>query len=339
MIGRLLARLIVARALLASLRSKGEPDAPEAPRAGATADPTVDDLPPGPIPTQQKGSPGPDSPLELPAPDWRDTLVRTVKEIKGDRVTLVAAGMAYYFFLAIFPGLIAAVGILGLIDVSDAFLDEVTSSITSTLPGDAGAILTTALNDAQSAPEGASLIAAFFGIAVALWSASSGMVALQSGMNIAYDIPEDRTFVMKRLVAFALIVVTGVLGAVPTPFFSGDSTFFSILGWLVTAVALIVMFAIFYAIGPKRETPHWKWVSPGGLVGATIWAIAAIALSIYVGGLGNYSKTYGELGGVVVLILWLYLSALSILIGGELNAELERQSALRTATEVQATGS
>ena len=348
-VGRLVARLIVARALISSLRSQAP-----APSAASTAghpqresaaapsrpvsveEPTVDDLPEGPVPSQKQGPPGPDSPLELPAPDWRQTLVRTVKEIKGDRVTLVAAGMAYYFFLAIFPGLIAAVGILGLIDVSDAFLDEVTSSISSTLPGDAGIILTTALNEAQSAPEGASLIAAFFGIAVALWSASSGMVALQAGMNIAYDIPEDRKFVMKRLVAFALIIVTGLLGAVPSPIFSfGDSTWFTILGWAVTVVALILMFSIFYAIGPKRDTPHWKWVSPGGLVGALIWLLAAVGLTIYVGGLGNYAKTYGELGGVVVLILWLYLSALAILIGGELNAELERQSALRTATEVQ----
>ncbi|MDQ3660435.1 MAG: YihY/virulence factor BrkB family protein, partial [Actinomycetota bacterium] len=215
-VGRLVARLIVARALISSLRSRGpatsagevaeHPTAKKedaSSRPGADREPTVDDLPKGPIPSQKRGPPGPDSPLELPAPDWRETIVRTVKEIKGDRVTLVAAGMAYYFFLAIFPGLIAAVGILGLIDVSDAFLDEVTSSISSTLPGEAGAILTTALNDAQNAPEGASLVAAIFGIAVALWSASSGMVALQSGMNIAYDIPEDRKFVMKRLVAFA----------------------------------------------------------------------------------------------------------------------------------------
>ncbi|MBA3350378.1 MAG: YihY/virulence factor BrkB family protein [Actinobacteria bacterium] len=348
-VGRLVARLIVARALISSLRSRG-PDTsagevvarprdrtsvPSRPRD--VREPTVDDLPEGPVPSQQRGAPGPDSPLELPAPDWRATIMRTLKEIKGDRVTLVAAGMAYYFFLAIFPGLIAAVGILGLIDVSDAFLDEVTSSISSTLPGSAGLILTTALNNAQSSPEGASFVAAIFGIAVALWSASSGMVALQAGMNIAYDILEDRKFVMKRLVAFALIVVTGVLGAVPSPFFSfGDSAFFDVLGWTATVISLILMFSIFYAIGPKRDSPHWKWVSPGGLVGAFIWLVAAIGLSIYVGGLGNYAKTYGELGGVVVLILWLYLSALAILIGGELNAELERQSALRTATEVQA---
>ena len=343
--GRLVARLIVARALFSSLRSRGpatstgevaEHPSTETADASSGREPTVDDLPDGPIPSQQQGPPGPDSPLELPAPDWRETIVRTVKEIKGDRVTLVAAGMAYYFFLAIFPGLIAAVGILGLVDVSDAFLDEVTSSISSTLPGSAGTILTTALNDAQNAPEGASLVAAVFGIGVALWSASSGMVAMQSGMNIAYDIPEDRKFVMKRLVAFALIIVTGVLGAVPTPFFSfGDSTFFNVLGWSVTVIALILMFSIFYAIGPMRDAPYWKWVSPGGLVGAFIWLAAAIGLSVYVGGLGNYARTYGELGGVVVLILWLYLSALAILIGGELNAELERQSALRTSTEVQ----
>jgi len=346
-VGRLVARLIVARAIISSLRSKGpaatsgtvaeDPPTKETQASpGGGREPTVDDLPEGPIPSQHRGPPGPDSPLDLPAPDWRETIVRTVKEIKGDRVTLIAAGMAYYFFLAIFPGLIAAVGIFGLIDVSDAFLEEVTSSISSTLPGSAGAILTNALNDAQNGPEGASLIAAVFGIAVALWSASSGMVALQSGMNIAYDIPEDRKFVMKRLVAFALIIVTGVLGAVPTPFFSfGDSIFFNALGWAVTVIALILMFSIFYAIGPMRESPHWKWVSPGGLVGAFIWLAAAIGLSVYVGGLGNYAKTYGELGGVVVLILWLYLSALAILIGGELNAELERQSALLTATEVQ----
>jgi membrane protein len=267
------------------------------------------------------------TPLELEASEWKATVKRTAKEIKEDRVPFAAAGMAFYFFLAIFPALIALVGILGVADVDASSLIK---SIRDTLPGGAGEALTQAVARANRPSEAASLTAAIVGIGVALWSASSGMVALQSGLNVAYDIPEDRKFIPKRAVALLLLLVTVLLGGVPSPFFTfGEATIYTVLGWVLTVLAVIVMFSLFYYLGPNRERPRWQWVSVGGIVGAVIWIIGSVAFGLYVSTFNNYGKTYGPLAGVIILILWLYLSSLSVLIGGELNAELEHEASVR----------
>lgn len=267
------------------------------------------------------------SPLEVSAPGWRATGKRTVQEIKDDRITLIAAGMAFYFFLAIFPALIAAVGILGLVDESGQIIEKVTRSINTNFPGESGSVLTGAVSSARDSSEKTSFVAAAIGVAAALWSGSSGMVAMQSGLNIAYDGLPERKFIAKRLVAFGLLLAVAVLGGVPSPLFAfGDSAIFSVLGWAVTVVAVMVLFAIFYYIGPNRQPPRWRWVSPGGLLGGALWILVSIGFGFYVDNFSSYGETYGPLAAVIVLIFWLYLSALAILIGGELNAELERQT-------------
>lgn len=279
------------------------------------------------IPTQKSDSPGPDSPLELEAGDWKATLKRTAKEIKDDRVTLAAAGMAYYFVLSIFPALIAFVGVLGLLDISPGPISE---SISNALPRESARVLTSAIAEASRSSDQASLTAAIIGIAIALWSGSSGMVAMQGGLNIAYDVPRDRKFIGKRLVALLLLVATGILGGVPSPLLTfGDAWYFVGLGWVLTLVAVSVLFSLYYYIGPNRESPTWQWVSIGGVVGMALWIVASVAFNLYVSSLGNYSKTYGPFAGVIVLILWLFISSLAVLIGGELNAEVERQGERR----------
>jgi membrane protein len=278
-----------------------------------------------PVPTQHSGGPGPDSPLDLQPLDWKSTIRRTFHEIRDDRVTLVAAGMAYYFFLAIFPALIALVGVLGYAHINPSGL---IASIKSSLPGGAGTALTKAIAHADKPSKGASLIAAAGGILLALFSASSGMVAMQRGLNIAYDVPSDRKFLKARAVAVVLLVAMLLLGGVPSPFFTwGESTVYTVLGYIVSIIAVVILFSVFYYVAPNRESPSWQWVSAGGLLGTVLWILVSIALGIYVGNFNSYSKTYGPLAGVIVLILWLFLSSLAVLIGGELNAELERQAA------------
>jgi membrane protein len=265
----------------------------------------------------------PESPLDLEKSDWKATGKRTLTEIKDDRVPLIAAGMAFYFFLAIFPALIAFIAIMGLVNID---VSGVIDAIQRNMPGGSGAVLVEAVRSADNPSDGASLFAAIFGIATALWSASSGMVALQQGLDVAYDIPQDRKFVAKRAVALLLIVLTGLFGGVPSPFFTfGDGAVFSVIGWILTLVAVMFLFACFYYIGPNRKERDWRWVSAGGIVGALLWIIASIGFGYYAGNFGSYSKTYGALAGVIILIFWLYLSSLSVLVGGELNAELERQ--------------
>ena len=287
----------------------------------------------GGIPAQRDGGAGPDTPLDLGASDWKSTAKRTLKEIKDDRITFAAAGMAYYFFLAVFPALIALVGIFGLVQVDASGIVE---SIRSSLPGGAGDALTQAIRNSDRPSESASLAAAIFGVSAALWSASSGFVALQSGLNIAYDVEQDRKFFGKRGVALLLILATGLLGGVPSPFFTfGDSMIFTVIGWALTTVAIVVLFSLFYYLGPNRPKPSWHWVSAGGVLGAMIWILGSVAFGVYISNFNNYDKTYGPLGGVIVLVLWLFLSSVAVLIGGELNAELERQAEQKQGRAVQ----
>lgn len=168
-----------------------------------------------PVPTKTQGTPGPDSPLELEPHDWKATLKRTAKDIKKNNITFVAAGMAFYFFLAVFPALIAAVGLINLVNAGPLFIDSLTESIQRSVPGGAGQILLDAIETAREGPRRASFLAAVFGIGVALWSATSGMVGLQAGLDIAYDVTEQRKFVKKRLIALALVLATGVLATTP----------------------------------------------------------------------------------------------------------------------------
>jgi membrane protein len=283
------------------------------------------------IAPQRKGEPGPDTPLELTGGDWKVTLKRTLKELKADRIPFMSAAMAYYFFLAIFPALIAVVGIMGLVNADTS---GVIGSVESSLPGESGQAVSEAFREADKTSDATSLTSAVLGIAVALWSASSGMVALQTGLNVAYDVPEDRKFIGKRAVALLLLLATVLLGGVPSPIFTfGESTIFVVLGWVLTIIAVMVLFSLFYYIGPKREKPTWQWVSAGGVVGATLWIVASVAFGFFVENYSNYSKTYGSLAGVIVLVLLLYLTSMSVLIGGELNAELERTSQERARAE------
>lgn len=300
--------------------------------ANARHAPTSSDLQqtggPGEIPSQRAGEPGPDSPLELGPQDWKATGKRTLKEIKDDRIAFAAAAMAYYFFLAIFPALIAVVGIMGIANIDAGGL---INNLRDSLPGGAGTALTSALANADRTSQAASLTAAVAGIAVALWSASSGMAALQTGLNVAYDVDRDRKLIKKRAVALVLLGAMLVLGGVPSPIFSfGESTFFTVLGWALTVAAVMVLFSIFYYLGPNRAHPTWHWVSAGGVVGAVLWITASLLFGFYIANFNSYGKTYGSLAGVVVLLLWLYLSSVAILVGGELNAELERQADKRT---------
>jgi membrane protein len=308
LISRLLALFLVFKRMKAK---RGETPAPAAVRGRV----------PEPVEPSADPSSSPDTPAELPASGWKATVKRALKEVKDDRATLAAAGMAYYFFLAIFPAMIAAIGILDLAGTSTQGLID---AVQGAIPGDAGRVVIDAVRG-NDPSQGQSLVAAITGVALALWSASSGFVALQSGLNVAYDVPEDRKFVGKRLVALALLLATALLGGVPTPFVAGEGAV-QIAGWVLTVPAVIVLFAFFYYLGPKRESPKWVWVTPGGVVGAILWLVVSGAFGIYVDEFSSYGKTYGSLAGVIVLIFWLYLSALTILVGGELNAEAERQA-------------
>lgn len=296
---------------------------------------------------------GPEDPLEIGAAGWRNTIRRAIKEIEKDRITVIAAGVAFYWFLAIFPLLFAAVGLIHLLRITPDAAQAIKDVLATLLPDGAAKVLTNAVTASQTRATGSGLTALLIGIALALWGASSGMAATQVGLDVAYDVPDDRKFVKKRLMSLVLILATLVLGGIavvllvfgkPLGTYVRDAIgvgeyfvwLWTAVRWVLSLLAIVTLFALFYFIGPNRQPPSWSWLSPGGILATVIWVVASLLFSVYVSNFGgSYAQTYGALAGVVVLVLWLYITALAILVGAELNGELERERALRAEAEAR----
>ena len=280
----------------------------------------------------------PDSPTELGGTSKKETLKRTFKEFSADNITDWAAALTYYGVLALFPAIIALVSIIGLVGPSAT--DPLLENIGKVAPGPAKEILTSAIEGLASS-KGAAGIAFIVGLVLALNSASSYVSAFTRASNDIYDVEEGRPVWKLKpqqigivLVLILLLVVIAVAVTVSGPlamevgkvFGVGDT---AVLIWDIAKIPVILLmvaflFAFLYWAAPNVKQPGFKFVSPGGIVALVIWIVASLLFALYVATFASYNKTYGSMGGIIVFLVWLWITNIAILFGAELNSELQR---------------
>lgn len=277
-------------------------------------------------------------PKEIPKPGWIDILLRTKNRLSQDYIGLVSAGVAFYALLAIFPALAAVISIYGLI-ADPASIEQQINSTMTVLPPEAANILRQQLQNLTSQPRAGLGIGLVVGIGLALWSAAKGVKALLQGLNIAYSEQERRGFIKLNAMALLLtfggvlfaILALGLIAVLPAVInllkLEGiAASIISLLSWPLLLIAVMVALAVLYRFGPSRTQARWRWLNWGVAVATALWLVGSFMFSVYVSNFGSYSKTYGSVGAIVILMLWFFLSAYSILLGAELNAEIEHQT-------------
>jgi membrane protein len=284
------------------------------------------------------------APTEIPAQGWKDILWRVYAEISEDRLLAVAAGVTFYALLALFPAIGAFVSIYGLVADTSTIQGHL-QSMNSVMPS--GAIEIIGGQVERITAQGATTLGftLFFGLAVSLWSANAGLKAIIDALNIVYEEDEKRNFIKLNAVSLAMtvgaivflilaLVVTAVVPIVLGFVGLGNATEWAIriLRWPALLVFVVLGLSALYRWGPSRDEAEWKWLTTGSLVASLLWLIVSIGFSFYVANFGNYNETYGSLGAVIGFMTWMWLSVTVVLIGAELNAEMEHQTAQDTTT-------
>ncbi len=280
----------------------------------------------------------PDSPSDLGGTSKKETLKRTFKEFSADNLTDWGAALTYFAVLAIFPALIALVSIVGL--VGSSLTDPLLENVSEVAPGPAKDILTSTIMNLQGS-KGAAGIAFVIGLVVALYSASGYISAFSRASNSIYEIEEGRpiwklkpiqigitlVLLILLIVIAAAVTISGPLAEEVGKVFglgSQAATIWDIAKIPVILLAVSFMIAFLYWAAPNVKQPGFKFVSPGGIVALVLWIVASLLFAFYVANFASYNETYGSIGGVVVFLVWLWITNLAILFGAELNAELQR---------------
>ncbi|MBB4570916.1 YihY/virulence factor BrkB family protein [Rhizobium leucaenae] len=281
-------------------------------------------------------------PEQIPARGLRDVFWRVVHEISDDRISLVAAGVTFYLLLALFPALAALVSLYGFI-ADPASISEHLRSLSGLLPPGAFDMIADRLNDLVQRRSGTLSVALFLGLGVALWSTHSGTLAIFDAMNIAYEEPEKRGLVRLNLVGLcftlcailAAILVIGSVAIMPLvlSLFWLDQwkeNLVLILRWPILLILMIIAVTAIYRFGPSREPAKVRWLTWGAALATIGWIAMSLLFSLYLKNFANYDATYGTLGALIGFLIWIWLSVVILLVGAEVNAELEHQTAVDT---------
>jgi membrane protein len=291
---------------------------------------------------REKGGDSPDKPKQVSGKFA--TLKRAFTEFSEDNMTDWAAALTYYGVLALFPALIAFVGIFGFFADPASATQTITDIVAGLGPQSAADTFAEPIRSVTSSSS-ASGILAIVGILLALWSASGYVGAFMRASNIIYETPEGRPFwklrpvqllvtlamlILAVVVVLALILTGPIVEAVAGPLGIGDTavTIWQIAKWPVLVAVVITMIAVLYYAAPNVKHPGFRWASPGSILAVVVWILASVAFAFYVANFGSYNETYGSLGGVIVFLMWLWITNNAILLGAQLNSELERSREL-----------
>ncbi len=277
-------------------------------------------------------------PTEIPARGWWQILKRVVAQTSEDRLTTEAAAVTFFVLLSIFPGIAAAVSLYGLF-ADPATVTEQISLLDGIIPAGGMNLLNQQLQSLASAQNSALSFGAVIGIATALWTSNQGTKAMFDALNVVYEEKEKRSFIWRTVVTLLftlcslIFVIVSLVAVIALPIvlnFVGlgqmNDLLLRLVRWPILLAMIIVLLAALYRYGPSRQKAKWRWVTPGSILAAVVWIMGSILFSWYVSRFGNYDATYGSLGAVIGFLTWIWLSATVVLVGGQLNAELEHQT-------------
>ncbi len=278
------------------------------------------------------------SPKDLPPKTWKAVLSRAWSEFNSDHIPAVAGGSTFFGLLALFPALGVFVSLYGLVANVEQARRQVIN-LRGVLPDGAISVLSEQMARLASTPHSSLGIAFVTSLAVSLWSSNAGVKALIAGLNVAYEETEKRNFVRLNLVSLAFTVGAVVLGfagaglpgLLATAGLQG-SLVIQIMQWPALLLVLCALLSVLYRYGPSRAHARWRWITPGSAFAAVTWLAMSLLFSVYVANFGHYDKTYGSLGAIVGFMTWIWLSLTVVLLGAELNSELEKQTSRDTTT-------
>lgn len=275
---------------------------------------------------------------------WKELSRRVWREFNEDEIMDRSAALSYYFLGSIFPLIFVLFSILGFLATPGSQIRQtILQHAAMVLPGAADTLVNKTLNEIMNASGGGKIS---FGIVASIWTATTGVAAVMSALNVVYDIRDTRSYWRFRVIATGLMVAMSVcivLGLALAVFggtaagwvgahFNLGSTFmiaWTVIQWVIVVAAMLFAFALLYYFGPNIRDQHWEWVTPGSIVGFVLWLGVSLGLKVYIAHFNTYSATYGSLGVVIILLLWFYVTGMALLLGAEINSEIEHAAAER----------